>query len=453
MECGNVPGNRQAPTASSSWHRHGVRKGSAKEVASALPRGSLPLNVRAVRDSTAMKQAMSPARPPTLLQPATTSAAPRDRQPLPPSRVRGWQRYLPFNPEAIRCCVEALGSDWDDASYRHALRSHRRAKLLTYAAWTMWSLWTPTTATELEVLLFRPTLPMWVRLTGRELLLATSAVLLADRFMIRGAGQQPGFCPRIASALFYLQEMPLTGSSIVTAMKCTGSAARTLVISLQGGRTAWVESPPAVSDRSVRLARPLIDIDLTEAFDQPGQRQALAAVVSGFLFFEAAGLVVLGREDLLPGLRSLYTQVPHRRGMAEHPRVPDRDTLFLDPMGSRSRWEVIKDFALPTMAFVVSLVSLTVSLSGLALHGLRDCSTRRGGRRPSGETAPPGPRRLGPGPDSHARQSGAHLGVRRGASNRAGRPDAPGARSRGYRPPSHGRDRNPTRAQPSHDVT
>ena len=123
-----------------------------------------------------------------------------------------------------------------------------------------------------------------------------------------------------------------------------------------------------MSDRSVRLARPLIDIDLTEAFDQPDQREALAVAVSGFLF-EAAGLVVLGREDLFPGLRSLYTQVPHRRGMAEHPQVSDRDALFLDPMGSRSRWEVIKDFALPAMAFIVSLVSLAVSLSGLALHG------------------------------------------------------------------------------------
>ena len=314
-----------------------------------------------------MKQAIAPARLPTLSQPAATSAAPRDRRPPPPPQVRGWQRYPRLDPETIRYCVEALGSDWDDAACRHALRSHRRARLLTYAAWTMWALWTLITTTELEAPLFRPTLPMWVRLTGLELLLATSAVLLADRFMIRRGRATARFCRRIASALFYLQEMPLTGSSIVTAMKRAGWAARTLVISLQGGRAAWVASPPAVSDRSVRLARPLIDIDLTEAFDEPGQRRALAAAVSGFLF-EAAGLVVLGREDLLPGLRRLYTQVPHRRSMAEHPQVPDRDALFLDPMGSRSRWEIIKDFALPAMAFIVSMISLAVSLSGLALH-------------------------------------------------------------------------------------
>lgn len=77
--------------------------------------------------------------------------------------------------------------------------------------------------------------------------------------------------------------------------------------------------------------------------------------------------VAVGREDLVPGIRALYPELPERTDR-NYPSADGedgdhrRDALYLDPMRQRHRWDVFKDFALPVLAIVLSVVALIVSI-------------------------------------------------------------------------------------------
>jgi hypothetical protein len=142
-----------------------------------------------------------------------------------------------------------------------------------------------------------------------------------------------------------------TGDSI-QAVKITGSVARALFLVIQRDQWTWA-SPPAVSDRAVRLARPLLDIDIP---DRPSPRQIDA--LCSFLV-DVAIVVIAGREDLIPQVRRRYQVLPAREADAV-----DRDVLYLDPMRGRSRWDVVKDYVLPWLSLTIAVVALLISLGG-----------------------------------------------------------------------------------------
>jgi hypothetical protein len=139
------------------------------------------------------------------------------------------------------------------------------------------------------------------------------------------------------------------------ALKLAGSAARALFLVIQTEQWTWA-SPPALSERAARLARPLLDVD-TPDYLEPEQIDALC----GFLF-DVTIVVIAGREDLIPEVRRRYSGLKPRSDAAE--RAMERDILFLDPMRDRSRWEVMKDFVFPLASWLslgISFVALLVS--------------------------------------------------------------------------------------------
>jgi hypothetical protein len=145
-----------------------------------------------------------------------------------------------------------------------------------------------------------------------------------------------------------------TGHQVVVTQNHIGLAARALFLSLQRRRWTWV-SPPAVADRALRLARPLLDIEVEDGPENDG------AALFSFLY-DVVIVVVAQREDLIPQVRAGYGMIPRRSDTAG-----DRDVLYLDPMRNRGRWEVVKDFVLP----LASWVSLLVSVIALAVASTR----------------------------------------------------------------------------------
>jgi len=135
---------------------------------------------------------------------------------------------------------------------------------------------------------------------------------------------------------------------VVDTMNQVGIAARRLFVLLQRSRRTWV-SPPAVSDRALRLTRPLLDIELDDTL--PSQQRT--AVKS--LLYDVTAMVVIGRPDLIPRIRAEYSSLPPR--MVESSDA-DRDNLYLDPMRDRSRWEVVREYILPLAAWLSLAISI-----------------------------------------------------------------------------------------------
>ncbi|WP_410610090.1 hypothetical protein [Amycolatopsis sp. lyj-109] len=147
------------------------------------------------------------------------------------------------------------------------------------------------------------------------------------------------------------------GGSRTHALKLAGSAARALFLVIQTEHWTWA-SPPALSERAARLARPLLDVD-TPDYLEPAQFDALC----GFLL-DVTIVVIAGREDLIPEIRRRHSELKPRSEVSE--RSIERDMLFLDPMRDRSRWEVMKDFVLPLaswLSLIISFIALLVSLA------------------------------------------------------------------------------------------
>ncbi|GLY41737.1 hypothetical protein Amsp01_077600 [Amycolatopsis sp. NBRC 101858] len=147
---------------------------------------------------------------------------------------------------------------------------------------------------------------------------------------------------------------------ISLAYRNLGMTARALFATLQRSRWTWV-SPPAASTRVLRLTRSLLDVELRDDFGLPSPANLREQRDLGRFVIDVASVVALGREDLIPRVRALYVDSLPGREPSETDE--ERDALFLDPMRTRTRWEVVKDFAVPMSALTVSLLSLVVALS------------------------------------------------------------------------------------------
>ncbi|MFG1641809.1 hypothetical protein ACGFMK_16105 [Amycolatopsis sp. NPDC049252] len=111
----------------------------------------------------------------------------------------------------------------------------------------------------------------------------------------------------------------------------------------------------------LRLTRSLLDVELRDDFGLPSPANLREQRDLGRFVIDVAAVVALDREDLIPRVRSLYVDTLPGRESSEADE--ERDALFLDPMRTRTRWEVIKAFAVPMSALIVSLLSLVVALS------------------------------------------------------------------------------------------
>ncbi|MFJ8917624.1 hypothetical protein [Amycolatopsis sp. NPDC102389] len=148
---------------------------------------------------------------------------------------------------------------------------------------------------------------------------------------------------------------------VVRSAGYAGGAAQALFRALRMGRRRW-STPPGISDRALRLSRPLIDLEIISAGPNGGYRTCLR-YYRHFLH-DFAGLIALRRADLTPALRAYYSVLPGRIG-AESQDVAEADNLFLDPMHKHHRWEVVKDFLYPLGSWFSVLVSTVALLVGV----------------------------------------------------------------------------------------
>lgn len=149
----------------------------------------------------------------------------------------------------------------------------------------------------------------------------------------------------------------------VSSVNFAGAAARSLFRYIQKSRRTW-GAPPAVADHALECSYPLIDIDLS-------RRQFAIPELSTIQYYarflrDASYLVMIEKEEYIPDLRRLYSELPGReRGVSGE--IPERDAHFLDPMRAHNRWSVMKDYYYP----LASWLSLLVALAALAVSVFR----------------------------------------------------------------------------------
>ncbi|MEU4524229.1 hypothetical protein AB0F52_36595 [Amycolatopsis sp. NPDC024027] len=210
-------------------------------------------------------------------------------------------------------------------------------------------------------LVFLPASPTWTNITLIALgfyTVATALYLSAKsiRFSIRFAkGADDRSQVRFYRSVGAMFAAWRNDGDASRALKLAGSAARALFLVIQTEQWTWA-SPPALSERAARLARPLLDVD-TPDYLEPEQIDALCSFL-----LDVTIVVIAGREDLIPEVRRGYSGLKSRSDAAE--RAIERDILFLDPMRDRGRWEVMKDFVFPLASWLslgISFVALLVS--------------------------------------------------------------------------------------------
>ncbi|WP_263247281.1 hypothetical protein [Saccharopolyspora rosea] len=150
---------------------------------------------------------------------------------------------------------------------------------------------------------------------------------------------------------------------LVRCANAAGQAARGLFIYLQGGRRSWVPSP-AVTDRALKYAYTLIDVDLIENCERADAEQNLHRYAV-FLHY-AASLVAVDRADLLPRLRDRFADLGiERRPLDENGDIRQRESEYLNPLGQHNRWSIISSYVYPLgtwFSFLVALVAFIVNL-------------------------------------------------------------------------------------------
>jgi hypothetical protein len=129
-----------------------------------------------------------------------------------------------------------------------------------------------------------------------------------------------------------------------------GIAARALFLALLRSRFGW-RSPPLVSDRALRLASPLIDIDIPDNLHLPGKDADTYRELFCRFVHDVAMVVALGREDLIPRVRQDYPGLIRRSSNTD---AHDRDLNYLNPMRNRGLWDIAKDFLVPAGAVAES---------------------------------------------------------------------------------------------------
>jgi hypothetical protein len=146
--------------------------------------------------------------------------------------------------------------------------------------------------------------------------------------------------------------------NFVRCMNLIGRAARMLFRYQQQSRRTWL-APPAVADIALRVVLPLINIDVRRV-DATGKGMSLRDI--RLFLRDVSYLVVVEREDLIADLRSRYTDIVRRHGDGEE---SESDVKYLDPMRSKTRWDVRKDFYYPLSAWFSAVVAIVALVIGV----------------------------------------------------------------------------------------
>jgi hypothetical protein len=277
-------------------------------------------------------------------------------------------RYPFIDEKTMRSRLEAHGIPWNELYHITALRTYlsdRRARALNFVKYvTLLFL----TCASLVLALSKAVgsnvgfgfllMPWWLEWSAVFCSSFIVAALLVSLLRRRPGGVRRHLSPsnvarhrffRRAGLVFDYSFNPIIVSNLI------GESARLLFVALLNGRWTWA-SPPAVADRALRLAQPLIDVDVNVAFAVPES-------LLSFLY-DVVIAVVAHREDMIPEIRANYPQIPRRSGKAS--AIDERDILYLDPMRNRGRWEIVQDFVLPLASWfsvVVSIAALVVAIS------------------------------------------------------------------------------------------
>ncbi|WP_353649554.1 hypothetical protein ABLG96_00895 [Nakamurella sp. A5-74] len=116
---------------------------------------------------------------------------------------------------------------------------------------------------------------------------------------------------------------------------------------------------PALDDRALLPAYALMSVYLPESATTHERQVQLISSWRAYVT-DAVGLMAVGRADLLVALRTkIYGALPDRSGEALHGSLqPDKDEVrFVSPLRDRHRWDFGKDFVLPALLAVFTVVA------------------------------------------------------------------------------------------------
>ncbi|WP_410590514.1 hypothetical protein [Amycolatopsis sp. lyj-23] len=269
--------------------------------------------------------------------------APRTRYPV--------FSYPTFDDETVRRRMTLIGVEWNEGYAQRIERyeedrqwSQLKAALIlgSYVLVAFFGIY----AMLREFVLSHPRDNVWLVVAGYSLLPCLAVAFGIYWVSSLFAGADSRFYNHMA-AIFKAAD---TGG-VVDAMNQVGIAARRLFALVQGSRQTWT-SPPAVADRALKLTRPLLDIALDDAL--PAQQRATLKS----LLYDVTAMVVIGRPDFIPRVRSGYPSLPRR---SVDVAGDDRDILYLDPMRNRSRWEVTREYVVPLASLIVSIAAFVVA--------------------------------------------------------------------------------------------
>lgn len=277
-------------------------------------------------------------------------------------RVRRRERYPRFDLSHVQRCVETLdGAVWDDDTKRLYGR-----RLKWYECMTDWPAYlTLATLVASYFLLRQKSVSIEVdRLSvalGQYLDrlpvpvgvgIFSLGTLICARVLYSTWGVRPRarFFRAIERALYngLTKKHP---QAPVVALNFVGQAAQSLFRDIRRGRART--APPAVSDWAETVASQLIAVRMMRD-DGTGDRMLPIEVYWRFLY-DAATLVAVRREGLIPALREAYSPIlpiPNGEDFVE------RNILFLNPLRGHQRWIFVKDFVYPLAAWLSLLVSM-----------------------------------------------------------------------------------------------
>jgi hypothetical protein len=276
-----------------------------------------------------------------------------------------WSWYPRFELATVRDRVIELGEHWDEDRYSTALREYDQTRRKAGVNRVIGGVCLVLIAVGLiisagrvpgsDLQQFLAVLP-----AAGAVLAVVLAIFLSARIPIGAARWR--FFSHIADAIRLIRDVDekTLDVDIPSVLNSLGMAARALLLALQRTRRAW-RSPPMVSDRALRLSSALIDIDLPDDLHLPGLAGSATRELLHRFLHDVAAVVAIGRDDLIPDVREAYRELPRRS-----PEARELDLVYLNPMRSRSRWDVAKDFwypLAPWLSLVVSAAALVISLT------------------------------------------------------------------------------------------
>lgn len=261
----------------------------------------------------------------------------------------------------LRQRLETLGEPWDETRYAAAFREYDKKR--NAAAWRHVAGFLCLIPVAFIAGYWITSIgPTWALLSILLLPVTTLFLLTVVQFVAAipiGAARwrffyHIGFAIKL---IWTADRDEILSVEVLLMLNHLGSASRALFVSLQGSRRTW-RYPPMVSDRALQLSAPLIDMEIPDDLHMPGTSAGTPRKYLDQFLRDVAAVAAIGREDLIPRVRDEYPELKKR---SSDPDARDRDLNHLNPMRTRSRWDVAKDFWYP----LASWLSLFVAAAAL----------------------------------------------------------------------------------------